>query len=78
MGGLGEPGEESPERKSLLANCAALRDEIAQIIQGSREARRRFKRRLLATSWTMNPANSSVSQDVKKKKGRSAKEPKPV
>jgi hypothetical protein len=67
MGGLGEAGEKSPKKKSLLANCATLRDEVAEIIQGSRDARRRFRRRLGAGFSTKGPATSAVAEDAKEK-----------
>jgi hypothetical protein len=36
---------DTPERRSLLESCAFLREEVARIIQESRDARRLFKRR---------------------------------
>jgi len=41
-------GDQGPEKRSLLVSCAALRDEVARIIQASRDARRLFKKRQVA------------------------------
>jgi len=73
MGGLGEAGEESPTRKSLLASCAALRDEVAQIIQGSREARFRFKKRFVTGASGKSSAHSRSGDGAKKEKGNGTK-----
>jgi hypothetical protein len=73
MGGLGEAGEESPPRKSLLASCAALRDEVAEIIQGSREARLRFKKRFVTGVSATSSAHSRSADDAKKEKSNGTK-----
>jgi len=73
MGGLGEAGGESPPRKSLLASCAALRDEVAQIIQGSREARLRFKKRFVTGGSATISANSRSADGAKKEKSNGTK-----
>ena len=38
-------GDKAQDKRSLLVSCAALRDEVARIIQASRDARRLFKKR---------------------------------
>jgi len=41
-------GDKAQEKRSLLVSCAALRDEVARIIQASRDARRLYKKRQVA------------------------------
>ena len=52
---MGDPGEvetKPDQSRSLLGNCIALREEIARVIQKSREARWLFKKRHIIAAPT--------------------------
>jgi len=58
-------GDQAQEKRSLLVSCAALRDEVARIIQASRDARRLFKKRQVAGPElpVFEPGSSTAATD---------------